>query len=37
MDELAIIYTCHPPFFWDSNFEDFKYKMKRHVTKGNGL
>ncbi|MCF2218678.1 hypothetical protein H9Q08_05115 [Chryseobacterium sp. PS-8] len=37
MDELAIIYTYNPPFFWDSNFEDFKYKMKRHVTKGNGL
>ncbi len=37
MDELAILYTYHPPFFWDSNFEDFKYKMKRHVTKGNGL
>lgn len=37
MDELAILYTFHPPFFWDSNFEDFKYKMKRNVTKGNGL
>ena len=37
MDELAILYTYHPPFFWDSNFEDFKYKMERHVTKGNGL
>ena len=37
MDELAILYTYHPPFFWDSNFEDFKYKMKRHISKGNGL
>lgn len=37
MDELAILYTYHPPFFLDSNFEDFKGKMKRNVTKGNGL
>lgn len=37
MDELAILYTYHPPFFWDSNFEDFKYKMKRDVSRGNGL
>lgn len=36
-DELAILYTYYPPFFWDSDFEDFKYKMKQHVTKGNGL
>jgi len=37
MDELAILYSHNQPHFWDSNFEDFKHKMERDVTKGNGL
>lgn len=37
MDELAILYTYYPPFFWDSNFDDFKNKMEKQVSKGNGL
>lgn len=36
IDELGVFYTP-PPYFWDSNFEDFKHKMEKDVSKGNGL
>lgn len=37
MDELAVLYAHQPPLFWDSDFEDFKRKMERDVSSGNGL
>ncbi|MDQ1098572.1 MULTISPECIES: hypothetical protein [Chryseobacterium] len=37
MDELIFCFSTRPPYFFDSNFEDFKDKIKKYMTKGNGL
>jgi len=37
MDELIFCFSTPPPYFFHSNFEDFKNKLKRDFTEGNGL
>jgi hypothetical protein len=37
MDELIFRFSTPPPYFFHSNFEDFKNKLKSDFTEGNGL
>jgi hypothetical protein len=37
MDELIFCFSTPPPYFFHSNFEDFKNKFERDFTEGNGL
>lgn len=37
MDELIFCFSTRPPYFFDSNFEGFKNKIRKDMTKGNGL
>lgn len=37
MDELIFRFSTPTPYFFHSNFEDFKNKLKRDFTEGNGL
>lgn len=37
MDELIFYFATPPPYFFHSNFEDFKNKLKKDFTEGNGL
>ncbi|MBL1220594.1 hypothetical protein JET18_07075 [Chryseobacterium sp. L7] len=37
MDELIFCFSTPAPYFFDSNFEDFKNKIKKDMRKGNGL
>ena len=37
MDELIFRFATPPPYFFHADFDDFKNKLKRDFTKGNGL
>lgn len=37
MDELIFCFSTPPPYFFHSSFEDFKNKLKKDFTEGNGL
>lgn len=37
MDELIFRFSTPPPYFFHSNFEDFKAKLEKDFTEGNGL
>ena len=37
MDELIFCFATQAPYFFDSEFEDFKKKIRKDMTEGNGL
>lgn len=37
MDELIFCFATTPPYFFDSDFEDFKNKIRGDMSEGNGL